>query len=347
MATAQPDTEAGALLRSLEQAVAGQLDAGDPIPGLARALAGLMSGAADPIARACAALAAWQMRHPLGEGELAALFGAVLDTLRRDAPGEPHTGQARALLGRLETIEPRLAHYLFRGACGWPPCPAEPAVVAWLGAQRGGFAPVLACGLSSAPKKTLALGDAVIRSRADWSAAIEAAGAVDGDVTIGRYAEARAVYDTKAYASIFDPRDRRNVHLGIDLGVPAGTAVHAPLEGTVHSFADNDIPGDYGPTIILEHHPRGLATAFYTLYGHLQRRSLDGLGRRQSVARGQRIGWIGEDHENGGWPPHLHFQIITDLLGLEGNFFGVGEAGKLGLWTSLCPDPNLILGLEL
>ncbi|HUO82202.1 MAG TPA: peptidoglycan DD-metalloendopeptidase family protein [Gammaproteobacteria bacterium] len=340
--------EAGALLRRLEHAFAASPIAGDDqLRHLAGALTRLMAGAADPLAQGCAALTAWQSRHPLEESAVAALFGAVLDALHRDARSEPPTGPARALLGRLETIEPRLAHYLFRGACGWPPCPAEPALVAWLGTQRDRFAPVLACGLSSAPKKALALGDAAIRSRADWSAAIEAAGAVDGDVTIGRYAEARAVYDTKAYASIFDPRDRRNVHLGIDLGVPAGTAVHAPLEGTVHSFADNDIAGDYGPTIILEHRPKGLAVAFYTLYGHLQRRSLDGLAPRGAIARGERIGWIGEEHENGGWPPHLHFQIVTDMLGLEGNYYGVGEAGKLELWTSLCPDPNLILGLEL
>lgn len=322
---------------------------------LVQTLSRVMVGVDDPLDRACAELRRIHARHPLDESGVATLYDSLTSWLLGRAGDReravPRAGttdidcrKAATLLECLQPIEPALAHYLFRGACGWPPCPAEPAVVDWLSARRGQFASVFDRDLSGVAKKVLQLGDPSIRSREDWAVAIDASGASDTELTIGRYAEARALYDTKAYASVFNPADRRNVHLGLDLGVPAGTPVHAPLEGTVHSFRDNDIAGDYGPTIILEH--RADEVPFYTLYGHLQRGSLDGLERGQPVGRARRIGWIGELHENGGWPPHLHFQIMTDMLGLEGNFYGVGEASKLALWKSICPDPDLILGLN-
>ena len=54
---------------------------------------------------------------------------------------------------------------------------------------------------------------------------------------------------------------------------------------------------------------------------------------------------MGDATENGGWPPHLHFQIITDLLDLSTNFPGVARASERALWTSLSPDPNLLLSI--
>jgi hypothetical protein len=52
---------------------------------------------------------------------------------------------------------------------------------------------------------------------------------------------------------------------------------------------------------------------------------------------------VGEHHENGGWPPHLHFQIITELLGNRGDFPGVAAPSERSRWLELSPDPNLIL----
>ena len=49
--------------------------------------------------------------------------------------------------------------------------------------------------------------------------------------------------------------------------------------------------------------------------------------------------------ENGGWPPHLHFQIILDLLDLDADFPGVAFASQRAVWTSLSPDPNLLVGI--
>ena len=46
---------------------------------------------------------------------------------------------------------------------------------------------------------------------------------------------------------------------------------------------------------------------------------------------------------NGGWTPHLHLQIITDLLGLGTDFPGVAPPSQRAAWAQLCPDPNLIV----
>ena len=50
--------------------------------------------------------------------------------------------------------------------------------------------------------------------------------------------------------------------------------------------------------------------------------------------------------ENGGWPAHLHFQIIGDLMGFIGDFPGVAKQSEIEEWLERCPDPNLILGMD-
>jgi 4-aminobutyrate aminotransferase-like enzyme len=46
---------------------------------------------------------------------------------------------------------------------------------------------------------------------------------------------------------------------------------------------------------------------------------------------------------NGGWTPHLHFQLITDILELGTDFPGVARPSQREVWRALCPDPNLIV----
>lgn len=160
-------------------------------------------------------------------------------------------------------------------------------------------------------------------------------------VGVGRYDEDRVLY---RHSPLFDTdADRRSIHLGIDLFVAGGTPVSAPVAGRVHSCADNDRLGDYGPTVILGHSLDGID--FYTLYGHLSRRSLDGLEPGLPFAAGEQIASVGEHHENGGWPPHLHFQIIRDMRDQRGDFPGVAAPSERDRLLHLCPDPNLILGI--
>jgi murein DD-endopeptidase MepM/ murein hydrolase activator NlpD len=158
-------------------------------------------------------------------------------------------------------------------------------------------------------------------------------------VGIGRYDEDRVLY---RHSPLFDgDAERRSVHLGIDLFVLGGTPVFAPLPARLHSFADNDRLGDYGPTIVLEHVLDGVT--FFTLYGHLGRESLEPLRANMRFEAGDQLGSVGEHHENGGWPPHVHFQIATDLLAHSGDFPGVAAPAQRARWLALSPDPNLIL----
>ena len=90
---------------------------------------------------------------------------------------------------------------------------------------------------------------------------------------------------------------------------------------TVHSFANNAKRLDYGPCIVLRHEVMDNGdslgddlTVFYTLYGHLSEESLDVLEVGAKVEKGQQFAAVGAYPVNGDWPPHLHFQIITDII---------------------------------
>ena len=84
------------------------------------------------------------------------------------------------------------------------------------------------------------------------------------------------------------------------------------------------------------------AREFFTLYGHLSRKSLDGLAIGASVRAGDRVATLGPAAVNGGWTPHFHLQILTDALGLGSDFPGVATPSRRAAWLALCPDPNLI-----
>ena len=158
-------------------------------------------------------------------------------------------------------------------------------------------------------------------------------------VGIGRYDEDRVLY---RHSPLFDGvAERRSIHLGIDLFAVEGTEVRTPLAATVHSLADNAGLGDYGPTLILGHELDGVR--FFTLYGHLCREMLERVTAGRRLAAGEAIARIGDVHENGGWPPHLHFQIVADLMGHEGDFPGVAAPSERERYLELCPDPNIIL----
>lgn len=163
------------------------------------------------------------------------------------------------------------------------------------------------------------------------------------DMMIGRYLEDRNIY--KRGDHYHNPgEEARSVHLGQDLMVPPGTAVYAPWPGKIHSFKDNKEKADYGPTIILQHKLDGIT--FYTLYGHLSRESLKNLKVGQSIKKHQQIATVGKPFENGGWPEHLHFQIIDDMQGEKGNFIGVIQPSKAKQYAKHCPNPNLILHID-
>ncbi|MDN3722755.1 peptidoglycan DD-metalloendopeptidase family protein [Aequorivita sp. SDUM287046] len=155
------------------------------------------------------------------------------------------------------------------------------------------------------------------------------------------YLERRMFYTTEAYKRITpNSSEYRNIHLGTDFWVPAQTPVHTPFDGKIVILEDNNFPKDYGPTLVLEHSYNG--QLFYTLYGHLSRESLALHKKGNQIKAGERIGFIGEPEENGNWAPHLHFQIILDLLGNTENFPGVAFPSEIEKWKTICPNPSLL-----
>lgn len=159
---------------------------------------------------------------------------------------------------------------------------------------------------------------------------------------VGGYLENRYIYRTTKHFQ--QSKEPRSIHLGVDVWAKAGTPVYAPMFGKVHSFANNDNIGDYGPTIILEHILAG--NTFYTLYGHLNLECLESLYEGKAIESGEKIAEFGNYPINGNWSPHLHFQVITDMLGNKGDFPGVCEPSRKAYFREICLDGNILLGLD-
>lgn len=162
-------------------------------------------------------------------------------------------------------------------------------------------------------------------------------------VAYGGYLESRNLYNDNANFSDAEGKIR-NIHLGMDFWSQAGTQIVLPIEGTVHSFQNNTMKGDYGPTLILAHELDGYH--FHTLYGHLSLESLENLYVGMPFRQGDSLATLGTPEVNGNYAPHLHFQIIIDMEDKKGDYPGVCAAADIGFYAQNCPDPNLILGLK-
>ena len=168
---------------------------------------------------------------------------------------------------------------------------------------------------------------------------------LNGKVAYGGYIETRNIYQRSTYFNEqLDASDERNIHLGLDIWIDAGTNVLSALDGKVHSFNNNTNHGDYGPTIILEHQLDEIK--FFTLYGHLSIESLSDLAVGMNFHKGSVLAQLGSAEVNGDYPSHLHFQIILDMEDYKGDYPGVSSLNTLEFYQKNCPDPNLLLGLE-
>lgn len=152
----------------------------------------------------------------------------------------------------------------------------------------------------------------------------------------GRWAEPRELYSNDNFAT-GDSAEMRTVHLGLDVFCNAGTAVNSPLDGVVEAVANNDRELDYGPMLILRH--RVGNNDFFTLYGHLSTDTLERMREGQAVKAGEPIAFVGAPPTNGNWPPHLHFQVINELLGRGADFPGVAPKSEQDYWLGLSPSP--------
>lgn len=159
-------------------------------------------------------------------------------------------------------------------------------------------------------------------------------------VAYGGYNEIRSLYKRSTVFNDLNTEER-NIHIGLDLWIKAGTPVLVALDGKVHSFQYNNNLGDYGPTIILEHQLEN--HTFYTLYGHLALESLASIKIGDFFVKGQQLATLGDATVNGDYAPHLHFQIIKNMENNFGDYAGVCSKSKLAHYLENCPNPNLLL----
>ena len=357
-----------------QRRVVGLIDVGDALwaPTVGELAVGVtyaMLDRGDPLEIAREVVSGYHAVFPLHEVEVDVLFDLVLMRLclsvcnaaqqHADDPDNDYLlvsqRAAWAALGQLGTIDRNLAICHLRHACGWEPSLAGAELRRWLTDQRGNFAAVVAPDIDQSKIELL---DLSVGS-AEWGGGGpdtfrvamlgERLGAAlrgdEGTLGIGRYNETRCWYGGKLFAAPSNEMlQQRTVHLGIDIFAPPETPVYAPLSGTVASAKINAGQLDYGPTIVLRHDPDS-GPCFYTLYGHLTQDSVVQLDHGSTIKAGTQIGAIGDFPDNGGWPAHLHFQVMADTLGNRGDFPGVSTPAEREIYMSLSPDPNLILDL--
>jgi murein DD-endopeptidase MepM/ murein hydrolase activator NlpD len=88
----------------------------------------------------------------------------------------------------------------------------------------------------------------------------------------------------------------RTMHNGIDIGVPSGTAVIAPANGTIKSIYSN---AQGGNQMIIKHD-----NGFTTGYAHLSKYSV---AQGDKITKGQKIAETGSTGKVTG--PHLHLTV--------------------------------------
>lgn len=353
-------------------AITGVIDFGDAlytqtVNELAIALAYACMDKPDPIEAASKVIQGYHSVFPLGEKEVEALFPLMCARLMITVASaaynkhlEPDNTYLQVsekpawdLLHKLRNIHPAFAHYSFRHACGWEPCPRQPLFVKWQTENPASLHPAIQIAGKKVVSLDLSVGSLVLGNNSEFETEQHFVRKIsrmledeDAEIGVGGYREVRPFYSTDAYALQSNNGPVwRTVHLGYDIWANALTPVFAIADGIVHSYADNDAERDYGATIILEHQVNEKLT-FYSLYGHLSKNSLIGLYQGKKIKGGQHLAWLGHPHENGHWPPHLHLQLMLDMVGNEGDFPGVALPEEEKIWASICPPSIIFPGFQ-
>ena len=156
------------------------------------------------------------------------------------------------------------------------------------------------------------------------------------EYAIGKYAEHRpGQYTSQIYT------EERNFHVGLDLIAPAGSEVHCPQDIHFYDKAYLSAEKDYGYCLLGKLVWPGFDV--FILIGHLNKKSYDLIDLKKTYKKAQRMGWVGNEKENGGWFPHIHIQLCTvkpDSCDMP----GVIVKKELPDWKTIYPDPGIILG---
>ncbi|WP_200879399.1 aminotransferase class III-fold pyridoxal phosphate-dependent enzyme [Microvirga sp. BSC39] len=352
-----------------EPRLSGIIDFGDMIAGpavaeLAIAGAYAVLGQERPIAALAALVAGYDSVRPLSDEELALIYPLVLTRLavsvtnsaivKREKPDDPYvTVSEQPAWNFLETSSGLPRDWVLsclRVSCGRPGHPRADAVMGWIASRRGRFAPMFGRSLDGIPVIDLSVASpasprnpfALDPDDLDGAVAEAMRGAEAG---LGRYGEPRLIYTGPEFRKTpYAGSHRRSVHIAVDVFIDADTEVRAPLDGIVHAVELRTAPLDYGGVAVLEHAtPEG--DRFYTLYGHLAADVTARLCPGQAVVAGEVIALIGDRAENGGWTPHVHFQLGLTTLGRGADWPGVADPDESAGWMELFPNGAALLNL--
>jgi 4-aminobutyrate aminotransferase-like enzyme/Ser/Thr protein kinase RdoA (MazF antagonist) len=350
------------------RAVSGLIDLGDMcraprICDLAIAAAYIVLDHEAPETALAALVAGYHQANPLTTVEIDLIWpllrarlavSVVNSTLMAvDNPDDPYVTISQAPAWRfLEgcNLHPGLLNARLRAACDLPVVDGADRVMAWLDSERGNFAPLMGQDLGDAPLGSLSVEHSTWPQN-PFHMPLEEAARVgeefedNGRIWLGYYHEPRLIYAEPAFRKgPWKASDRRTVHLAVDAFAPAGTPMFAPLRGEVFVAEYRAGHLDYGGVIILRHEtPDG--DPFYTLYGHLNSEFLDHLKPGDIVEKGQQFCRLGDPAQNGGWAPHVHFQLALTTEGIEADWPGVGDPDEMYMWRAICPNPAALLNL--
>jgi 4-aminobutyrate aminotransferase-like enzyme/Ser/Thr protein kinase RdoA (MazF antagonist) len=321
----------------------------------------------DPLNAAIPIISGYHASFRLEETELKHLYNAIAMRLvisytasilnQKKEPDNAYlqisAEPAWELLKKWKQVNPDLAEYTFRVACGFNAHPNEEQFNTW--AESNNF---LLSDLFPTINRTeihhldLSVSSTLPGHQQEFNnldvfqfKIDQLQKEVPNKILAGGYLEPRNLYTSTEYNTIGNyGKQSRTIHLGIDFWLPKNTPVHALFDGEV-VIAENDI-GDkeYGGLLVLKHQQK--ECCFYTLYGHNTAKSVLRHPIGSTIKKGEQIAVLASYPENGNWAPHLHFQVMLSLLAYKTDFPGVTYYNEIDVWKSICPNPNLLFKID-
>ena len=316
-----------------------------------------------PMTSFAALIKGYHSTRPLSEKEIAIAYPAALmrlavsvvnSTLEAEKnPEDPYITITQAPAWQfLENymVDVNLMEARLRVACGFPVTKPAQRISKFIETENGSFASVLDCDLGSADIACVSVDRSCIPENPFHLTTKEAAqvGITDqGDrVSVGGYGEPRLIYTAPAFMlGDHISQGRRTVHIGVDVFVKAGTAVQAPIAARVLCVENREGHLDYGGMVILSH-VTPEQDEFFTLYGHLNPNSITHLNAGSEIAAGECFARLGDQTHNGGWSPHLHFQLALLTDGLSQDWPGVVDPDEFSFWSKVFPNPAALMNLS-
>jgi 4-aminobutyrate aminotransferase-like enzyme/Ser/Thr protein kinase RdoA (MazF antagonist) len=321
----------------------------------------------DPLNAAIPIISGYHASFRLEETELKHLYNAIAMRLvisytasilnQKKEPDNAYlqisAEPAWELLKKWKQVNPDLAKYTFRVACGFNAHPNEEQFNTW--AESNNF---LLSDLFPTINRTeihhldLSVSSTLPGHQQEFNnldvfqfKIDQLQKEVPNKILAGGYLEPRNLYTSTEYNTIGNyGKQSRTIHLGIDFWLPKNTPVHALFDGEVVIAENNIGDKEYGGLLVLKHQQK--ECCFYTLYGHNTAKSVLRHPIGSTIKKGEQIAVLASYPENGNWAPHLHFQVMLSLLAYKTDFPGVAYYNEIDVWKSICPNPNLLFKID-